>query len=552
MKELLFKRKSRFYLYIFACFFPVITDLMRMGLMALFFEAIQKQDKAFFINIIILTGISIVLSFLIYITSRMLRISFMRDTILDIRNKAFDKIINTSYKNFNKKSKDVYISNLLNDINTFESNFFVSFINFVYQGGLYIVSIITLIFLEPILALVMFLISVLMLFLSKKFENRTIKLQQNVSSENENFTINMSNTLNGLEILKLNNIEKKFLDKSYESIDRLERRKFRFRFFSDTQRNITNTLGFFIFLGTLIYLLMRINSGSDLSYGILTLILQLASNIAFNLTNVLPRLNVMKSSKAIYEKITKPVDEEDNLNNKTNQFSFNQTIQVNDLYFDYDGKEIFKGASFTIEKGKKYLIKGPSGVGKSTLMKLISMTYDNYQGEILVDGVNYKTIKEKSFNDNVSFVYQDVFLFEDTIKNNVTLFKNLEDEKVTEAIIKAGLKEFVDNKPKGIKDIINENGKNLSGGERQRISIARAIVKDARILFVDEGTSALNEELGQEIENAFLSLDSTVISISHRYYKGITDKYDYIIEIKNGKTTTYTSENYFGEVVYAA
>ena len=92
-----------------------------------------------------------------------------------------------------------------------------------------------------------------------------------------------------------------------------------------------------------------------------------------------------------------------------------------------------------------------------------------------------------------------------------------------------------------------ENGKNLSGGQRQRISIARAIAKQAKILFVDEGTSALNEEIGRQIENAFLNLDATVIAISHRYYQGITEQYDEVLEIKNGSVVTYSAQEYFEE-----
>lgn len=93
-----------------------------------------------------------------------------------------------------------------------------------------------------------------------------------------------------------------------------------------------------------------------------------------------------------------------------------------------------------------------------------------------------------------------------------------------------------------------ENGKNLSGGERQRISIGRAIVKDSEILFVDEGTSSLDEELGRRVEDTILSIDSTVIAISHRYYEGISEKYDYVLEIKDGKIKQYNAEDYFMEV----
>ena len=122
------------------------------------------------------------------------------------------------------------------------------------------------------------------------------------------------------------------------------------------------------------------------------------------------------------------------------------------------------------------------------------------------------------------------------------------EEKVQEAANKAGLDSLLKKKEKGINEMLMENGKNLSGGERQRISIARAIVKDCEILFADEGTSSLDEELGRKVEDTILSLDCTVVAISHRYYEGITEKYDYVLEIKNNQVNQYTSDEYFMEV----
>jgi ABC-type multidrug transport system fused ATPase/permease subunit len=255
--------------------------------------------------------------------------------------------------------------------------------------------------------------------------------------------------------------------------------------------------------------------------------------------------NELKASIKVYEKITKP-DEADNLgSNKEKAFSFKSHIEVNHLNFSYDGREIFKDVSFRIEKGKKYLLRGASGSGKSTLIKLLSMAYDNYGGCIKLDDADYREINEKSFNNHISFVYQDVFLFEDTVGNNITLFKKIPQGEISNAIDRSGLKGFIDSKSQGLDEKLLENGKNLSGGERQRISIARAIIKKADILFVDEGTSGLNEELGRAIENTILSVDSTVIAISHKYYKDITEKYDYVLEICDGVINQYSGLEYF-------
>lgn len=149
------------------------------------------------------------------------------------------------------------------------------------------------------------------------------------------------------------------------------------------------------------------------------------------------------------------------------------------------------------------MLKGASGAGKSTLIKILSMIYDDYKGEILMDGINYRTIKEDSLNENVSFIYQDVFLFEDTIFNNISLYKPYSEIEVLEAANKAGLSDLLTKKSNGLNEMLMENGKNLSGGERQRISIARAIIKNSGILFIDEATSSLDEELGKKLKIRF-------------------------------------------------
>ena len=133
--------------------------------------------------------------------------------------------------------------------------------------------------------------------------------------------------------------------------------------------------------------------------------------------------------------------------------------------------------------------------------------------------------------------------------NNITLYKDIPLEQINYAVKVCGLDSIIDLQKAGLDGKLTENGKNLSGGQRQRISIARAIAKNAEILFVDEGTSSLNEDLGREIEKVFLELDNTVIAISHRYYEGVTENYDYVIEVKSGSVRSYPAKDYFNEVI---
>lgn len=547
MKELLLRRKGKFIQYLFATFLFIIDHFVQMVIFALILGAIQKGDLKYYRTVVMITVIFVLYAPLNFILSRMLRLRYMRDTILDVRKQAFDKIINLSFKQFSQKSKEIYISNLINDVNTFENKFFNSLLNYLINMGTYLLSLMVLVVLDYKLAIGMFLFSLLLFGLARLFTKKMTVLEQNVSTYNEQFTTDMSNTFNGIEILKLNNIEEKFLLKSIGTINRAEQKKYAANVFSDLQRNVIRILAFAVSVGVMIYLAYGFQRGASLAQA--GLVFQLCSSISNFLINAFPMLNQIKASVSIYEKIAKP-DEYTQIQSKnTREFEFQNQITLEGVNFSYDKKTILNKAAFTIEKGKKYLIKGVSGSGKSTLMNLLAMANDEYEGNITADGVNYREISEKSFHDKVAFVYQDVFLFEDTIKNNIALYKDIPEEQIAYAAKVCGLMSIIEDKKEGIHAKLTENGGNLSGGQRQRISVARAIAKNAEILFVDEGTSSLNEELGREIEKLFLNLNNTVIAISHRFYEGVTDQYDYVLELKNGMVNRYTAKEYFNEVI---
>lgn len=552
MKGLLFKRKLRFIKYIIASFMFNIEHLLGIGVFGLVLWAIESKDMENFKIVVILSIAYALYSGLSFYISRMLRIGYMRDTILDVRKEAYDKIIGMTYRDFSKKSKDVYISNLINDINNFEERFFVSLLNLLIDATSVIIYFIIILIIDIRLAGIIFVSCIVLSLIGHLFTKKTEKLQQKVSTENEKFTVDISNTFNGIEILKLNRIDDKFLNKSLSAMKRVLNKKFALNVYSDMQREVIFVLAYIIMIISMVYMTSQVAIG--VSFTLAGILIQLSSSLSFSLVQVFPMYNVTKASASLYVKIAKKeINDElsNNINSElektSNLFQFNDAITVKNVTFKYDDREILSNASFKIKKGKKYLIKGVSGAGKSTLMKLLSLTYDTYEGNIYVDNINLREIDEKSFNSKVAHIYQDVFLFEDSILSNITLYKDVSKEAVDFAITAAGLREVVNTY--GLNNVLKENGKNLSGGQRQRISIARAIAKDSEILFIDEGTSSLNENLGMEIEKTFLSLDRTVLSISHRFYEGVTNKYDYVLEIKNGLVNTFPASEYFGEVV---
>lgn len=530
MNAILMRDRKAFAKYIFACTVFVTEFLFFNYVLARLAGVVETRSMRELWFYSALGIVALVYSAVLFIFSRFLRIGFMRDTILTIRERAFEGILRKSFRGFSRKRRSEYVSNLVNDINTFESQYFFALINIINGMTIYAFSLALLLYLEPRLGVAMFVVSLVVFVINRSFQKRTVRMQEAVQQGNEGFTVNVTNTFSGLEILKLNRIEDRFLHRSMKEMDRLERRRARYFVFTFWQGKFSDFLGTLIILGIVFYVTGLLEAGQGIAR--IMFLIQVSNATIWPITQVMPLYNTVKANGRIIEGLLDPG--EDPPSQGTDPFVFQKELQVQDLSFQYGEKPLLMGVNFTVEKGKKYLVKGASGTGKSTLMALLSKVYEDYAGEILVDGVELRRISEKSFNEGVSFIHQEVFLFEDTLENNIALYKDYPRASMDRALEGAGLTPFLARKPQGVQTVIEENGKNLSGGERQRISIARAIIRGPALLFADEITSALDETLGRQVEETLLGLDTTLIAISHRFYPGVSDKYDFVIEVLGG------------------
>ena len=214
----------------------------------------------------------------------------------------------------------------------------------------------------------------------------------------------------------------------------------------------------------------------------------------------------------------------------------NHNIVFKDVSFSYDDRPILKNVSAEIKENTMTAIVGPSGSGKTTFCNLIARFWDVNSGEILIGGNNIKDYKIENLMNSISMVFQDVYLFEDTIENNIKFGKqNASHEEVVQAAKKARCHEFIEVLPEGYNTLIGEGGASLSGGEKQRISIARAMLKDADIIIFDEATANIDPENEDKLKEAIESLtkNKTVIMIAHRL-KTIRNA-DQILVLKDGE-----------------
>ncbi|WGX77259.1 ATP-binding cassette domain-containing protein [Paraclostridium bifermentans] len=187
------------------------------------------------------------------------------------------------------------------------------------------------------------------------------------------------------------------------------------------------------------------------------------------------------------------------------------------------------------ERNKKYAIVGESGCGKSTLIKLIMRYYNEYEGKITIDNKDLNKIYSSDLYKTISMIQQNVFMFDDSIKENIRLFSNYSDESVVESCKRSGIMGLINRLEDGIDSLVGENGNKLSGGEKQRIAIARALINETKILILDESTSALDNETAYSLEKSLLNLENlTMIVVTHKLIKNLLTNYDEIIVMKDG------------------
>ncbi|GAA4447228.1 ABC transporter ATP-binding protein [Ravibacter arvi] len=241
------------------------------------------------------------------------------------------------------------------------------------------------------------------------------------------------------------------------------------------------------------------------------------------------------SGERILEILDKPVEIED-APDAVEMKSFEAQIEFVNVSFGYSDRPVLKNVSLRIPKGKIIALVGPSGVGKSTIADLIPRFYEATAGDILIDGINVNKIKMESLRSNMSFVTQEIILFNDTIFNNIALgYPDADREKVIEAAKVANAHEFIMQTENGYDTIIGDRGIRLSGGQRQRLSIARAVFKDPAILILDEATSALDTESEKSVQLALNNLmkGRTTLVIAHRL--STIKEADEIVVLQNGE-----------------
>jgi ATP-binding cassette subfamily C protein len=251
----------------------------------------------------------------------------------------------------------------------------------------------------------------------------------------------------------------------------------------------------------------------------------------YTMSEAIPRV---RSVRAILKRIDDTLKSRERKEETLAFPAFRDAIAFHDVAIAYADNLVLKNVALTLRKGGKYLVIGPSGGGKSTFLRLLRKYFEPTSGSIMIDGMPLSDVRREDYFARIANIEQQIFLFEDTIRNNLTLFKDYSEEEIADAVAKAGLREFLDSNPEGLDYMVYDNGKNVSGGEKSRIAIARGLLHQADLIMLDEAFAALDRERAKAIESTLLALEGvTVINVSHVVIAENREKYDGIVYVGN-------------------
>ncbi|SKC58513.1 ATP-binding cassette, subfamily B [[Eubacterium] yurii] len=369
-----------------------------------------------------------------------------------------------------------------------------------------------------------------LMFISKKMQTRNVKkyyerLLDNANSFQEAFEMQQE--------IKSYSMQDKIRKDVVEKLTDTEKLHISAEF---TMAIMSGVIGILPLIGPVLVAVFGANFFSNGNISLLYYVgyLMAATTISHNYANLSEFILVMFYFEDSYGRIRdlRDVPSQKGLEKDISKFD----ICFKDVEFKYVDNKVINGVSFTAKQNEVTAIVGPSGCGKTTILRLLSRLYDYDKGSITIGGEDIKEISTKSLYKNISIVFQNVELFNTSIMENIRMGrKGATDEEVLEAARLANVDKIVESLADGYNTIIGENGSKLSGGERQRISIARAFLKDAAIILLDEISASLDVENEMEIQNSINKLieNKTVIIVSHRMKS--VEKADKIIVMNEGK-----------------
>ena len=467
------------------------------------------------------------------------RASFLRACNASLREDLFNRIIHYDINTFSSSNSAKYISLLNNDVTFIDQNYFRIVPEIVSYLIQFVVATITMFYFNVWLALITLAVSIIPIVPTLRFGGRASDGQKDYMNALDHLNAEIKDMFTGFEVVKSFHAEDKILEKFKKAVQSVESANFRIRNEQGKSISAGYTLGYLGSIVQLVFSVFLVIRG-DITLGVLMGTMQISNFVSNPARNAVSDYLVCRTVRPVAERILAVLDGKDietiqDSPSESCEISSAGTIQVEELAFSYQkDQEILHDLNYQFCPGKKYAVVGGSGSGKTTFIRLLMGYYSNYRGTVQYNGISLSQIDRTSLYRHVAMIHQKVFLFEDTIRNNITMFQPYSEEQVWQAVRDAGLTEVV-QRMGGLDAMVDENGHNLSGGEQQRVSIARAFIRGTDVMLVDEATASLDPQTAHQIHQTLLRKEGlTLIAVTHQTDEALMRDYDEVLVLEAG------------------
>lgn len=460
---------------------------------------------------------------------------FLERAMRQYKDFAFKKLTGKSISSFRDESAAGYLSALTNDAASIETNYLAQMLAMITKAVTFIGALLLMCRYSLLMTAIAAGLTVLPLIASLLTGNRLQTVESRVSERNGEFTAALSDCLAGFTVVKNFKAEREILRLFAQSNKALEHEKFTGRRIKTLVGMIGAVTGIFAQLGVFIagvYLSMK---GGSMTPGAVVLFVNLMNFIISPIAELPGLLACRKAALGLVDKLAAALERSSSREGSETLSRLEHGIRLENVSFAYEpGKTVLHGINAEFEAGRAYALVGGSGSGKSTLLNLLMAAETNYSGHILADGIELSDISTESLYGTMAAIQQNVFVFNASIKDNVSMFRDFPKTEMDEAIARAHLGALI--RERGEDYLCGENGSGLSGGEKQRISIARSLLKKSSVLLADEVTAALDAQTAHRVSSDILDLQGiTRIVVTHTLEESLLRRYDKIFVLRGGR-----------------
>ncbi len=461
--------------------------------------------------------------------------AFIRRAVVQYKNFAFSGILERSVSFVSKENSAKFISILTNDVASIETNYLAMIFTLVMELAGFVGALIMMLWYSPILTAAAVVLALLPVAASLICGGRLAKCEQEVSTKNESYVEAVKESFAGFSVIKSFKAEGS-VRRMFEDVSgSLEDAKYARRKTNDLVYMLAAGAGFLAQVGVFIAAALLAGNGYAISAGVAVAFLQLMNFLTSPISTVPPILANRKASIELMDKLASLMTEPGEAEGRDVPAELREGISIENLGFAYaEGEPVLRDVNLKIPAGGSLAIVGPSGSGKSTLLQLLLGHHKGYEGSIRLDGAELRDISAASLYELLSVIQQEVFIFNSSIEQNVTMFGDFPPERVEAALEGAGLSGLIAER--GLDFVCGENGANLSGGERQRVSIARSLLRRTPVLLVDEATAALDRPTATEVMGAVLDIpDTAKIVVTHDLNEVVLRRFDAVAVLIGGR-----------------